>query len=529
LTKIDALDDPEWAQLVEEDVHRLLAETSYAAAPVVRVSARTGEGLEALRQALATELEAVPAPRDRARPRLPVDRAFVMSGFGTVVTGTLRDGALHVGQEIVVLPGGAKGRVRGLQTHRRPVEQAIPGSRVAVNIAGVDLQEVGRGDTLSTAGAYTPTRRMDVHLRVLPDAPVSLRHGQWFKIYLGTSDVLAKVRLLERDEVPPGESGWAQLVLEADVVAANLDRFILRRPTPAATIGGGEIVAAQATRAHRRRDSHVLQALEQLRRGSPSDRLLVELASTGPVRGAQAGRVSGLNAAEAAGALKELISDGRIVRVSEEAGAGEAVFASAEWWGGVRQRAASLLETYHGEYPHRPGMPREELRARLGLAPRSFELVITGLQREGTLHASGSRVAAADFAPRLTDDEAERVAELKRRFAASPASPPSIRECREAVGEELWSLLTARGDFVEVSEDVVFEADAYRHIVGEIVAALGRGETITVAQVRDKYRSSRKFALALLEHLDATGVTVRVGDERRLKSTAGQNFGPPSG
>jgi selenocysteine-specific elongation factor len=174
-------------------------------------------------------------------------------------------------------------------------------------------------------------------------------------------------------------------------------------------------------------------------------------------------------------------------------------------------------------------MPREELRSRLGLAPRQAEIVLSGLAVQGVLSFAGSRVAKTGFEPRLSAEDARRLADLRARFEASPSSPPSIRECREALGDELWSLLTIQGEFVEISEDVAFEATAYRRIVGEITTSLERGGSVTVAEVRDRYQTSRKYALALLEHMDAIGVTVRVGDERRLKPGGNQNPGSPSG
>jgi selenocysteine-specific elongation factor len=530
LTKIDTVEDPEWAALAEEDVRRLLALTAYAGAPLVRVSARSGEGLEALRGALALQLGEVPGPRDIGRPRLPVDRAFVMSGFGTVVTGTLLDGSLGLGDEVVVQPAGSHGRLRGLQTHRRAVEQAAPGSRVAANISGVDVHQVGRGDVVTAPGAYTPTRRIDAYLNLLPDAPVRLRHGQSLKVYLGTADVVAKIRLLDGDEIAPGEAGWAQLVLEEAIVASEQDRFILRRPAPPATLGGGLVVTVQAARAHRRRDPRVLSALEGLRQGTSADRVLVGLAASGPVRVEEMREPGGLTPSEIPGALAELVADGRAIKVTQATDPrGGVAFVAADWWRGVSGRAVRLLEAYHGGHPLRAGMPREEFRTRLGVRARQIDAVLAGLAAEGVLTVVGSRVAMAGFAPRLSDDETRRLADLRRRFDAAPAAPPSIRECREAVGDELWSLLTARGEFVEVSEEVVFDADTYRRIVGEITGALGRGEKITVAEVRDRFQTSRKYALALLEHLDSTGVTLRVGDERRLKAAANQNPGSPSG
>jgi selenocysteine-specific elongation factor len=451
-----------------------------------------------------------------------------MGGFGTVVTGTLVDGTLDLGAEVVVLPGGIHGRIRGLQTHRRSVEQAAAGSRVAVNLSGVDIQQIGRGDVLATPGGYAPTHRFDGQVRILHDAPAPLRHGQAVKVYLGTADVVGKIRLLEREQLGPGESGWAQIILERAAVMMEQDRFILRRPTPPATLGGGLVVDAHPPRVHRRRDPRVLASLESLRLGRPSDRVVVGLSGRGPAGVEEIREATGLSRGEVAEALSQLLSDGRVVELAEPARS-DTLWVAADWWREAARRCAMLLDAYHADFPLRAGMPREELRSRLRLAGRPFEAVLAGLEAEGVLSRVGTRVARAGYSPTLSAAEAQRLADLRARFAASPRSPPSVKESREAVGDELWSLVTAQGEFIEVSEEVVFDAETYRRTVSEIRETLAGGGSITVAQVRDRYATSRKFALALLEHLDAIGVTVRVGDERRLKESPGQRPGSPSG
>ena len=528
LTKIDAAEEEGWTSIVEEDVVRLLEDSKYAGSPMVRVSARTGAGLEDLKRVLAEQLARLPGPRDLGRARLPVDRAFVMSGFGTVVTGTLLDGPLSVGDELVILPSEVRGRIRGLQTHRRAVDRAAPGSRVAVNLSGVDIGQVGRGNVLSPPGAYTPTRLLDGLVSLLRDSPVPLRNGQQLKAYLGTADVIVRARLLDGEEIPPGESGWVQFVLKDPVAAAEGDRFILRRPTPAATLGGGVVVQTRPARVHRRRDAKVLAALERLRTGRPTDRLLVGLAGRGPLRIGEIADASGLTPDEAILAVADLVAAGRVIAISEASQGHEPFYAAIEWWREIEGKSGEALNEYHAAFPLRAGMPREELRSRLRLPARAFDAVLEGLEAETQVTRVGGRVARAGFTPTLTDDDARRLADLRSRFVAAPTSPPSIKECREAVGDELWSLVTSREEFVELSDDVVFDAETYRRVVAEIQAALSGGQAITVAQLRDRFGTSRKYALALLEHLDAKGVTIRVGDERRLRA-AGQKSGPPSG
>ncbi|HMK08190.1 MAG TPA: SelB C-terminal domain-containing protein, partial [Anaerolineales bacterium] len=391
------------------------------------------------------------------------------------------------------------------------------GSRVAVNVSGVDASQVRRGDVLSAPGAYEATRRLDVLVRVLPEAPVAVHHGQAVKAHLGTADVVARVRLLEADELAPGTKGWAQLLLDRDVIAADQDRFILRRPTPAATLGGGVIVAAHPRRSHRRRDPSVVATLEGLSHGGPEERVLARLAEAGISRLADLEGPGEMPTAEIRETLAELVRDGRVIRLATSSDPDEACFAAADAWRVLTDRAVALLTQYHADHRLRPGMPREEFRHRMGLPARYFDEVLAGLGGAGVVSEVGTRLARTGFAPHLDAQEEAHAEELRQRFAAAPMGPPSIHECRQVVGDEGWNLLVWSGEFVEVSDDVVFDASTYRRVVDEIRLALGQGESITVAQVRDRYQTSRKYALALLEHLDAAGVTMRVGDERRLR------------
>ncbi len=272
--KIDLVDDPAWLDLVELDVAELLEGTRLAGAPVVRVSAATGEGLEELRVALANQLAHMPARRDRARPRLPVDRVFSLSGFGTIVTGTLLDGALAVGDNVVLLPSGSTARVRGLQTHKQPVAAGSPGSRLAVNLGGVDASDVRRGDVVVRPGTLQPTLLVDAQVRLLDDAHAPLKHNAPVDFFTGASEIPARVRVLGSETIEPGGTGWVQLRMARPVVVVAGDRFILRTPSPSATVGGGVVLNAQPGRRWRRYDAGVLKRLEALARGAPDDLLL---------------------------------------------------------------------------------------------------------------------------------------------------------------------------------------------------------------------------------------------------------------
>src|SRR5215208_1855436 len=271
LTKIDLAPDPTWLDLVETDIRAAVSATVMQNAPIVRVSAKTKTGLESLLSNLESVLQQKPARADLGRPRLPIDRVFSMSGFGTIVTGTLLDGQLALGDEVEILPSGLKGRVRGLQTHRKKEEKAVPGSRVAVNISGIETESVRRGDVVAHPNQYQATRRVDARVRLLRTISSSLKHNSEVKFFVGASETIANVRLLGKEELNFGEEGWIQLELREPVVTVRGDRYILRRPSPGETLGGGVIVDYQPKGRHKRFDENVLRSLESLAQGTPAD------------------------------------------------------------------------------------------------------------------------------------------------------------------------------------------------------------------------------------------------------------------
>ncbi len=514
VTKTDLVEDAAWLDLVEEEVRGLLATTRLAEVPLVRCSAVTGEGLAALVIALEDVLQASPPRRDLGRPRLPIDRAFTISGFGTVVTGTLTDGRLRVGQQVEILPQGLRARIRGLQSHKRKVEEAVPGSRVAANLSGVEVRQVRRGDVLVPPGAYRATRLLDVRFRLLPEADRPLRHHQEVKLFLGSAQRIARARVLGQDQIRPGEEGWLQLLLEAPVVAERGDHFILRRPSPPATLGGGQVADPTPSRRHRRRDVAVLARLEALLAGSPERVLEETLAAKGAIRLADLGTESGLGGASARQALTTLLQSRRAHLVGGEsgwvvgAGQGQALL----------ERARKALEQYHSAFPLRQGMPREELKSRLGLATSLFNGLVRSWAENGVLEEVGARLRLAGYRPRLSPEQQARVQRLLAAFQAHPYAPPTYKASLEQVGEELLGHLIEEGVLVQVSPEVLLSREAYQAMVARVKEELARRDTITVAEVRDLFETSRKYALALMEHLDSIGVTVREGDARRLAS-----------
>ena len=505
LTKRDLVDD-EWAALVREEVAAAIARTPLAAAPLVDVSATTGRGLDDLRRSLEAVLGAAPARRDVARPRLPIDRAFTMTGFGTVVTGTLVDGTLRVGDEIEVMPGGLRGRIRGLQTHRRAIDIARPGSRVAANLSGIERDSVARGLVLARPGSLDPTSVLGTRLAVLPGLSAPLAHDDTVRVHIGTAEVIARVGVLEGWALRAGSTGWVQLRLASPVAAAVGDRLVVRRPSPSETIGGGVVSDVSGDRSRRRADT--VAALERRSATSPADRLVASLDI--PRTPAEAGERSGLDAATRDAAYATLIADGRAIALADAALSHDAFEA-------IATRVERTLAMAHRTAPLRAGASREEVRSALDLPPKRYAALVARLVTEGRIAERGTALALPGHRPVLDAAQESRWVRARAALAREPLQPPSVTALQRefGIGLELLVALAARGDVVRVGDDAVFLPDAVAHFGSMLIEALQRGP-ITVAGARDLTGSSRKHVVPLLQVLDDHGLTRRVGDDRVL-------------
>ena len=489
LTKADLV-DADWLSLVTEEATKVADGW-----PIVTVSAVTGAGLSGLVGALDDLLADAPERTDLGRPRLPIDRVFTMSGFGTVVTGTLADGSISAGDELEVVPSGRIVRVRGLQRHNQKVETVGPGSRVAANLIGVEKSDLARGDVLARRRELHPSRRIDAKVRVLASAGQPLRHGADVLLHSGTAEAGARVIVLAGDEIAPGAEGWVQLYLERPIAAAAGDRFVLRVPSPAMTVAGGTFVDV-SPRKHPRHDSAVSESLVRRAEGH----VLQEELSKYP---------RGVSVAALLKASTSPQSDVDSLRARR---LGDWIF-SDEAWSSISSRASQELEAYHGAFPLRPGMAREELRSKLGVPAASFASVVQGLVEDGRVVERNGSLAAPNHAVDLED------AGLVRLLDENPFAPPSLPEAMEKTGTSIETVraLAQRGDIVRVSDDVAFSGQGFAaavELVKEIIASDG---SVTVAQLRDRMAASRRPVLALLEYLDAQHVTRRVGDARVLR------------
>ena len=533
LTKADLVDE-EWLELVREEVREYLLPTTLANAPILPVSSYTGQGLPELLAQLERILDNEQERQNIARPRLPIDRVFTMTGFGTIVTGTLLDGSLKVGQEVEILPQGLRSRIRSLQTHRNSVQVAQPGSRVAINLPNIPRSDLERGNVVALPGQLGTTMLLDAHVKLLTDTARPLAHNTLVDFYCGSQEVPARVRLLDTEELQPGKSAWVQLRLSRPAVVARRDRFILRIPSPSTTIGGGEVLNV-GPRYHRRFQAAVLEQLVTLERGAPDEIVLAALdkrtrkpegtpSATASGRGAirftqgligyelkDIVKQSNLSEDVTRSTLETLLKEGRVRQV------GPFWFAETVW-DVLTQEATGLVHEYHQHYPLRSGLSKEEWRARLKLSPRMATDIFAALQTEGQLAeaTTGGVIRLPEFTPHFTAQQQQQVALLLHMFRENPYSGPGRAEAEAIVGAEVLAALIEQGQLVKLGDGVLFLQKTYNEAVATLVTYLHEHSKMTAAEARDVLGTTRKYILPLLEHLDTIKITRRIGDERVL-------------
>ena len=518
LNKVDLVEDPAWLDLVEEDVARLVAGTFLEGAPVIRTSARTGEGLTDLVAEIDRRLDALaPRPGD-GLVRLPVDRVFAMAGFGTVVTGTLWSGRIRAGETLEVLPSGMAVRVRQIERHGERVEEVSAGSRTALNLVGVERADLARGMVLATPGTLRPATSLDVHVRSLPGAPL-LPHLSRLRFYLGTAEVLCRLHLLDRDRLAPGGEAFAQLRCEGPVVALRGDRFVLRRYSPLVTVGGGEIVAVNPPR--RRRGAAAAAALADLSAADPAALLwqaIAERALAGATV-AMLAPVLGQRPEVLAAQVAPLVADGRVHQIRDRFFDARAVERATE-------RLLALLADTHRQSPWRIGIPREEAKSRAFPEgdDRLFAAVVERQAAAGTVALTRGFLHLAGHRPTFTPPEGALREAVVRAFREGGFAPPAPAEVAAGLAEgpifaRVLQSLLEDGTLVEVAPGVLFAGGVLEETARRVAAHIQGAGAITVAELRDLLGTSRKYALALLEYYDGIRFTRRVGDRRVLAAS----------
>ncbi len=508
LTKRDLV-EADWLELVRDDVATLTRGTFLDGAPVIAVSAKTGEGLDELRAGLRELARTVaPKPTDQL-PRLPIDRVFTVRGFGTVVTGTLTQGQVAVEDRVEVYPRGLQAKVRGLQTHGRTVTEARAGQRTAVNLQGVERAAIERGDVLGALGTLVSSVLVDGTLELLEDAPRPIKPRDRVRFHVGTSEIMARVLLLDRIELLPGDRTYARFRLEAPVVAVPGDRFVIRSYSPIMTIGGGSLLDVSPPR-FKRKAPALLAHLAVLEHGTEPEVVEEHVRHAG----ASGVRLDALTGRVPFGPqrLREIVA-GLV-----DAGAIRAV--DREWFlhrdshDRLREEVLGLLEDFHHRHPLKSGMSREELRGRAG-APeeRVFAQLVSALEADGLVRSERDKTRLASHAVRLTPDQQRLVDRMETEFRDAGAAPPTP----EDEDSELFQLLVTDRRLVRVKESLYFHADALKAIEEKLVALLREKREIAPADVKDLLGISRKYAIPLLEYFDGQRVTQRVGERRVLR------------
>jgi selenocysteine-specific elongation factor len=521
LTKIDMV-EPEMVELVREEVRDFVEGTFLAGCPIIGVSSVTGEGIDTLLSALDEMVGALEETRRSGIFRLPIDRVFTMKGFGTVVTGTLMSGGVRVGEEVAIMPGGLAARVRGIQVHGRPENEAVAGTRTAVNLSGVETDDIDRGDVLVSPGSIEPSYMIDARFLYLSENARNLKNRERVKFYFATSEIVGNVVILDTEEIAPGQEAFVQIRLSAPAVTLPGDRFVVRLLSPPATIGGGEVLNAVA-RKHKRFREEVIHDVSTLALGDEEERAAVFLKDAGyaGVTAQLLSRRMGVGAEAAAGLLKKLEADGSAVTFDREKGRRLDAATYERLLALARQRALD----YHEKNPTEPGIKKEELLGKLpwGVDAKLLTRLLSDLVEQRLVTVSGDRVTLFGREVRLGGGDEQLVARALGAIAEGKLSPPTtgdlaeLLQAKEAEIKKLLGVAARDGRIVRVKENLFFNREVIAELKERLVSHLGRVGEITTQQFKDLTGASRKYTIPLLEYFDAQRVTIRVGEIRKLR------------
>lgn len=515
ITKADLV-EPDWLDLVLEEVREELLGTPFAGAPLVPVSSTTGAGLDDLRAALAAAGTKIGERSAGDLFRLPVDRIFTVRGTGTVVTGTIWSGTVRRDQMVRILPADFTARVRSLQIHGMDAEAALAGQRAALSLVGIDRDRLERGDVLVSDPAWRTTLMLTTRLRILAGSTWALESRQRVRFHLGTAEIMARAVLLDAEEIGPGEEGWVQLRLEEPIVARAGDRFVIRSYSPVTTIGGGVVVEPAPVK--RKRLTQTDRTALDSRLEGAADEKITALAASGAGKGVSASWLpiaTGLTPAEITTALDRLTPD-TIVRV------GGLVFDARELRDAT-DRLLKAVEDYHDANPLRPGMDREELRRALPptTSAELGEFILARLLADGSIEARDNLIVRSGFRPKLNDAQHQLREHLMKMLTEGGLTPPSLAELPAHVRAEpdlrpILKLLELDGAIVPLTAEMYLARPVAETAMARARQELQRRGALTPADFKEVFPISRKYLIPLLEFLDRSGVTVRRGDTRIL-------------
>jgi len=518
ITKKDMVDE-EWLMMMEEEIKEYANKSILKGCPIVAVSAVSGAGIPELLKTIEQVAAKVVEKPVFGHARLPIDRVFSISGFGTVVTGTLWSGQINVGDSLELMPIQRTVKIRTLQVHNEKVPTAYAGQRVAVNLQGIELSDIKRGYLLASSGYLEPSYRVNTRLRLLSSSSRTLKNWNRIRFHLGTDETLGRVVLLDRDELLPGEEAYAQVVMEKPVVAYKGDPFVIRYYSPVNTIGGGSIIDPNAPRQKRFKED-VLNDLAVKEEGSLYDIVLHELEISGPepLTVQELARRTGSTDSSIQEEIQQLMDDEKIIDTS---GKGSYYFSSQ----GVQQIAATMTATiqeYLQKYPLRQGYPKEDMRSRLfnRLNPKVFTGLLKYFEENGLLQSQNNLITLPDYKPRPGEKETHIMEEIMKKFRENEFAPPAweeievLKKLTESERNEFIAYLIDAGELIKISENMYFSATAMARGKELLTDYFAREKELSLATARDLFDTSRKYALPLIEYYDRIRFTRRVGDMR---------------
>ena len=519
LTKTDMVDE-DWLDLVREDVSEYLSSSFLAGAPVVEVSSVTGEGLKGLIEILDKLVEEIPE-RDMGHLfRLPIDRVFTMKGFGTVITGTSVSGKIGTGDEVTIYPQGISSKIRGLHVHNKAVDEARAGLRTAVNLQGIEKIMLRRGNILATKDSLRPTYMVDVVLDHLPSAPRKLKNRAKVRFHAGTSEVISTLVLLDRDELNPGETCFAQIRLDAPTAVLKGDRYVLRSYSPVQTIGGGEILNPLPDKKKRFSDA-VLSELEILHTGGQKE-VLELFVSLGRFHGVEESGLSflaNISKKKLAEPLKALKAQKRVIQFDKE----RSLLIHADFLDKAKDEVLETIAGYHKNFPLKTGLIKEELRSRTtgSRNPKLFNYIIKQLSQGGIIVQEKELVRLKEHRVTLAQDQEKARQEIEKIYAKGGLQPPYFKDLKEDfpgnTAIDVLGVMVKEGLLLKIKEDLYFHRRAVKELEKRLIDFLKKHGEITTPQFKEMTGTSRKYTIPLIEYFDLSQITVRVGDSRVLR------------
>jgi len=519
LTKTDMVES-DWLELVREDVSEFLSGTFLEEAPIVEVSSVTGDGIEELKQTLNTLVSNVTERGIGNFFRLPIDRVFIMKGFGTVVTGTTVSGQIQTGDDVTIYPQGIPSRIRGIQVHSHEANEVRAGLRTAINLQGVEKAQIQRGDIVATKDSLRPTHMVDVQLDLLTSAPRKLKNRAKARFHSGTAEIIGTVVLLDVEELQPGESCLAQIRLDQPTTVLPQDRFVLRSYSPVRAIGGGEILNALPLK-KKRFSKTVISELNILKGGDPKA-IIEQTIRGGRFQGIEHRALpflTNVSKKQLDDILKPLQAQKKVVLYDKERGS----FIHAEFLQKAREEVLQTLTRYHQEFPLKTGLQKEELRSRTigSRNQKLFNNLINQLSREGSVVQEKESLRLKEHTVTLGQDQEAARKKIGEIYLKGGLQPPYFKELKDQfagnTGTEVLQVMVKDGLLIKVKEDLYFHSDAIEALKERLTSFLKDNEEIDTPKFKEMTGASRKYTIPLIEYFDKSQLTVRVGDARVLR------------